>query len=306
MRRRCRARRATTTWEPDWHERYVVFSTDGRLLGRVHLPRADTCRCASPSTMAGTAAATRWASAIRSRSPHGSTRSATASAATTACACALPSSPRTAASARAARPSARRSFRSRTTHSARTAAARSATRTTSTTRAIPSCATSARAHGQAHTLPHHARRRHHHGVRFRLPEQLVRPVGRHLPDDDVMTRRHQISGAVHGLEQRVSLLDALATFTINGATQTNTSAARSPPAGSPTSSSSAPTSSPPPRTGFSPWPGTSCSRWSAVKSFSERRLDLTGVVSDRLSGSGRQAAARSARARGPCGRRSHR
>ncbi|HXV64234.1 MAG TPA: amidohydrolase family protein, partial [Vicinamibacteria bacterium] len=33
----------------------------------------------------------------------------------------------------------------------------------------------------------------------------------------MVTRRHQISGAVHGPEQRISFLDALATFTRNGA-----------------------------------------------------------------------------------------
>jgi predicted amidohydrolase YtcJ len=31
------------------------------------------------------------------------------------------------------------------------------------------------------------------------------------------TRKHQISGEVHGPEQRISLLDALKTYTINGA-----------------------------------------------------------------------------------------
>jgi predicted amidohydrolase YtcJ len=33
----------------------------------------------------------------------------------------------------------------------------------------------------------------------------------------MVTRRHQISGEVHGPDQTVSLLDALKTFTINGA-----------------------------------------------------------------------------------------
>ncbi|MCH8287317.1 amidohydrolase family protein, partial [candidate division KSB1 bacterium] len=32
----------------------------------------------------------------------------------------------------------------------------------------------------------------------------------------MVTRRHQISGEVHGADQRISLLEALKTFTING------------------------------------------------------------------------------------------
>ena len=33
----------------------------------------------------------------------------------------------------------------------------------------------------------------------------------------MVTRKHQISGEVHGPEQRISLLDGLRTFTLNGA-----------------------------------------------------------------------------------------